>query len=468
VAGDDRQTEEIEASATQARATGRTRPVDTPFLTAGARLRGGRYVLERLLGRGGMAAVWLARDERLERPVAIKVLSDTLVADPGYLARFEREARVAAGLSHHALVRVFDYGAERGRPFLVMEYVAGGDLGERLAAGRLADPDRLARELLGALRHIHSAGVLHRDVKPQNVLLARDGGARLTDFGIAQPRDETSLTQTGMVIGTARYLAPEVLAGEPPTERSDLYSLGIVLTEANEARPGSPALVELIGSLRSNDAGARPESAAAALRMLGTPEVSAGEPEAPSVSAPTPQASTRRPRPDDRPVSLSRPAAIAALAATALAVVAVAVFAGGGDEPEPSQPAGERSAQNRPQAEDGAGSESNGEGRESQPQPAGGGNGHELNDRGYALINQGEYEEAIPVLERAVGALEGSEDITYAYALYNLGNALRLAGRPEDAIPILEARLEIPNQTEVVRSELRRARQDARGGNGDD
>jgi serine/threonine protein kinase len=436
-------------------------------LTAGARLRDDRYVLERQLGRGGMAAVWLARDERLERPVAIKVLSDTLVSDPGYLARFEREARVAAGLSHPNLVSVFDYGAEE-RPFLVMEYVSGGDLGERLAAARAPDPDVLARELLGALRYIHAAGVLHRDVKPQNVLLDRDEHARLTDFGIAQPRDATSLTQTGMVLGTVRYLAPEVLEGAPPSERSDLFSLGVVLAEANDARPGSLGLNELIESLRSSEPGARPESAADALRGLERPAASALEPTMRSTQGSGDQRPSEPSRAGDRPLGLSRPVAIAALAATIAAVLAVAVLTGGATDPEPMPPAAQTEAEEPGDGQQAA----DRDGEEGAPEPAADANGSALNDRGFELINQGRYEEAIPILERSVEALDGSgADLTYAYALYNLGNALRLAGRPEDAIPILEARLEIPNQTGTVRAELERARQDAadddRGGDDD-
>jgi tetratricopeptide (TPR) repeat protein len=429
-------------------------------------------VLERQLGRGGMAAVWLARDERLERPVAVKVLSDTLVADRGYLARFEREARVAAGLSHPNLVSVFDYGAEGERPFLVMEYVGGGDLGERLAVGRVPDPDRLARELLGALRYIHAAGVLHRDVKPQNVLLDRDEHARLTDFGIAQPRDATSLTQTGMVLGTARYLAPEVLEGAPPSERSDLYSLGVVLAEVNDARPSSSALDELIESLRARERSARPESAALALSELERPAGLAPEPTAPTAIGSTGQRPTDRASAGDRRPALSRPLAVGALAATAAGVLAVAVFAGGGTEPVPraAQSEGEAAGDGQRAADRNGQQEGSRE-----PAPSGNANGSALNDRGFELINQERYEDAIPILERAVEALEGTEGLTYAYALYNLGHALRLGGRPEDAIPVLEGRLEIPNQTGAVRAELERARQDAgdddrdgRGGGDDD
>ena len=192
-------------------------------------LLSGRYRLRRRLGHGGMAMVWLGFDERLERPVAIKVLSDTLASDKTYLERFRREARVAASLQHPNLVPIYDFGSG-DRPYLVMEYVEGGDLGVRLRGGDEPDPRVLAEQLLGALRHIHAAGVIHRDIKPNNVLVDSYGEARLTDFGIAQPADAISLTKTGEVIGTETYLAPEVLAGEPATVRSDLYALGVVLS----------------------------------------------------------------------------------------------------------------------------------------------------------------------------------------------------------------------------------------------
>ena len=188
-----------------------------------------RYRLERLLGRGGMASVWLGHDEMLDRPVAVKVLSDTIASDPGFLARFRREAKVAAGLSHPNLVGIYDYAEGDERPYLVMEFVPGEDLGSRLARGSQVDCGRLAEELLDAVAHIHGVGILHRDIKPQNIVITPDGGAKLIDFGIALPADATSLTQTGLILGTKRYAAPEVMDGEAASERSDLYSCGIVL-----------------------------------------------------------------------------------------------------------------------------------------------------------------------------------------------------------------------------------------------
>lgn len=219
-----------------------------------------------------MASVWLAHDERLGRPVAVKVISDTLAVDQQWLHRFEREARAAASVSHPHIVQVFDYSVRGDQPYLVMEYVPGGSLADRLSASethaQALDVEALAQALLDALAHIHDAGIVHRDVKPGNILLGTDGRARLTDFGIAQPKDATQLTQTGLVLGTLKYLAPEVLQGKPATVASDLYAAGVVLREAAGADlPG--ALANLISTLTAVTPEQRPTSAPAALELLG-------------------------------------------------------------------------------------------------------------------------------------------------------------------------------------------------------
>lgn len=275
-------------------------------LSAGAQLgEDGRYRLERLLGTGGMASVWLASDSRLEREVAIKVLADVLALDPDYVARFEREARVAAGLSHPHLVSIFDFSVHGTRPFLVLEYIAGGTLADRLrgARDRTWDPATLARELLDAIGYIHRAGIIHRDIKPANVLIGVDGRARLTDFGIAQPSGATSITSTGQVIGTQRYIPPEILAGHPANERSDLYACGVLLAEC--LTPGAPAqLRRLVELLTEQDAQRRPASAAAAIAVL-----QAG-PAATTRPLPLPPLATRhrtRRRTRTRPTVLARP-----------------------------------------------------------------------------------------------------------------------------------------------------------------
>jgi eukaryotic-like serine/threonine-protein kinase len=286
---------------------------------------GDRYRLERVIATGGMATVWLARDDELERDVAVKILSDVLAENKTYAERFRREARVAAGLSDPSLVRMFDYSGSAERPYLVMEYVAGGTLADRIAAGTAADVDaeRLARELLAALAAIHEAGVVHRDVKPSNVLLDDAGRAHMTDFGIAQPEDATQLTGTGEVIGTLKYMAPEVLAGQPATERSDLYALGVLLSETLSGRP-MPQLEALIDRLTATDPLERPASAVQAVSLLDS-----YEDRATTATVPIGAASA----PPSRVIELSARRVLAGLVALAIVggIVAVAVAGGGSD-----------------------------------------------------------------------------------------------------------------------------------------
>src|ERR687892_209294 len=195
---------------------------------------GGRYQLDSLLGVGGMAKVYLASDRVLERQVAVKVLSPPYAQDPSFVERFRREARSAARLSHPNIVAVFDSGSDADQPYLVMEYVAGQSLAELLARqGRLA-PRRaaeLAVQVCAALAAAHAQGLVHRDVKPANVLVGDDGQVKVADFGIAKAAATATLTGTGTVLGTAAYLSPEQAQGVPVDARSDLYSLGCVLYE---------------------------------------------------------------------------------------------------------------------------------------------------------------------------------------------------------------------------------------------
>jgi eukaryotic-like serine/threonine-protein kinase len=194
----------------------------------------GRYQLGSLLGVGGMARVYLASDRVLERQVAVKVLSPPYAQDPVFVERFRREARSAARLSHPNIVAVFDSGSDADQHYLVMEYVAGQSLAELLGRqGRLA-PRRaaeLAVEVCAALAAAHAQGLVHRDVKPANVLVGDDGQVKVTDFGIVKAAATATLTGTGTVLGTAAYLSPEQAQGGPVDARSDLYSLGCVLYE---------------------------------------------------------------------------------------------------------------------------------------------------------------------------------------------------------------------------------------------
>ena len=432
------------------------------LLVAGRRL-GDRYLLRRPLGHGGMAAVWLATDERLGRPVAVKVLSDTIAGDQEFLDRFRREARVAAGLQHPNLVQVYDFDAGN-RPYLVMEYIEGGDLAERFAERDTPPVERLARELLSALRHIHSHGVLHRAVKPHNVLIDAGGRVRLTDFGVAQPTDATSLTEAGKVIGTESYMAPEVRAGEPATERSDLYSTGVVLAEA--AREGAPAaLWSLIDRLSEELPARRPASATAALAMLeraATPVVHS-EPTEPFTPEPPPPSADRR-----RALALGA-LVVALIALAAIALVSLLSGGDGGDGGKGHTSSAQEKAADDSKSSNGERQTNADEGAAVPTATASGGtdvdaspSGAELNDQGFALTQEGRYDEAIPILQRAVDELAGGSDqITYGYALFNLAQALRLSGNPEDAIPLLEQRLEIPDQLPEVRAELAAAREEA-------
>ena len=188
---------------------------------------GGRYRLIEPLGHGAMSAVWLAEDSELERRVAVKLLSPT--ADR---ARFEREARAAAALSHPNLCALYDYGESGGKPFMVLEYLAGGSLEDRLKATlRLADDEvmRVAAEIAAGLAHAHGRGLVHRDLKPANVLFDSEGRAKIADFGIARMGTSGTLTEAGTVLGTASYISPEQAGGLPAGPSSDVYSFGVIL-----------------------------------------------------------------------------------------------------------------------------------------------------------------------------------------------------------------------------------------------
>jgi serine/threonine-protein kinase len=207
---------------------------------------GGRYELGHVLGRGGMAEVYLAHDTRLGRTVAVKTLRADLARDPSFQARFRREAQSAASLNHPAIVAVYDTGEDyidnTSIPYIVMEYVDGSTLRELLHSGRRLLPERSMEMTIGilqALEYSHRAGIVHRDIKPANVMLTRNGQVKVMDFGIARAMGDAgmTMTQTAAVIGTAQYLSPEQAKGEQVDARSDLYSTGCLLYELLTVRP---------------------------------------------------------------------------------------------------------------------------------------------------------------------------------------------------------------------------------------
>jgi eukaryotic-like serine/threonine-protein kinase len=324
-----------------------------------------RYTVERTLGRGGMATVELARDEQLGRRVAVKRLFASLAGDELFQTRFFREARMAAGLSHPNVVGVYDVGEEDGVPYIVMEYVDGETLAELMASGAPMDPDRavdLLLQICAGLEHAHAAGLVHRDIKPQNLLVRRDGVAKIADFGIAKTLQATQLTEAGTVLGTATYLAPEQAAGQRVTAAADIYSLGAVAYELLTGRP--PYRVESLADLAraqrepptplenvppelsravlgalSADPQARPPSAAVFAR-----ELAQASPDAPTERLPRRQvtAATEVVSPPGRTVHVSRPVlfVLAALLAVALVAggLALAFTDSGGESPAPTPP----------------------------------------------------------------------------------------------------------------------------------
>jgi eukaryotic-like serine/threonine-protein kinase len=198
-------------------------------------LLGNRYRLGERLAAGGMGSVYRAVDETLGRQVAVKALRRELADDPTFLERFRREARAAAALSHPGVAAIYDYGEVDGQPFIVMELVEGENLAERVAAGGplpWQEAFAIGEQVAAALAAAHAHGLVHRDVKPANIMLGRDGRAKVTDFGIAQAAQAATLTRTGMVLGSANYVAPEQAKGGHVGPAADLYSLGCVLFEA--------------------------------------------------------------------------------------------------------------------------------------------------------------------------------------------------------------------------------------------
>jgi eukaryotic-like serine/threonine-protein kinase len=467
-----------------------------------------RYRVVRHIANGGMASVWAAEDELLGRLVAVKVLSPAYAQDERANRRFLREARAGARLSDcRHVVTVFDIGEHDGRPFMVMEHVAGGTVADRLKRGR-AIPRSLAlrwlREAAEALDCAHRHDVVHRDVKPANLLIDEHGRLAVGDFGIATVATEASVTQTGQVLGTAAYISPEQARGEQATAASDRYSLACVAFElltgqrpyggeqaAMQARahveasvPSASAIADLpvavddvMRGALAKDPTRRP---ATATELLDALEDALDSDDFEPAGAPTavtaPVATQARPTTGSLRAQPARArrrwpglAALAALAIVAGAAIAIAAGSGGGGSPErttTSTAANKAKAKAKPKPKPAAAQPQ--QTQTQQPPPAEAAaqartdNPVALNNAGFSLIQQGKPSDAVAPLQRAVDAFrtqQRTSELDYAYALYNLGNALRLSGRAAQAIPYLEERLRISNfKRGIVKKELQTAR----------
>ncbi|WP_413451676.1 serine/threonine-protein kinase [Georgenia phoenicis] len=334
-----------------------------------------RYELTERIAVGGMGEVWRARDLLLGRTVAAKVLREDLLDDAASLARLRAEARNASGVVHPNVAVLLDYGEQDGGGFLVMEYVPGEPLSAVLERERTLPPHRLLpilAQCADGLHAAHEAGVVHRDVKPSNILVMADGTAKLTDFGISLGTGQPALTAAGMVMGTAQYLPPELAMGRPAQPAGDVYALGVIAYEALAGRrpftgtnqvdiamahvtdpvPPLPEHVpppvrELVAAMLAKDPAGRPASAQVVARRMGELATDDGVP--PAVATPAPPARQReRPAPRGR---WRRPtwAELAAdrrwltavgigLALAAVLALTLGTLALGGDQPGGSMP----------------------------------------------------------------------------------------------------------------------------------
>ena len=454
-------------------------PVETSILPP-------RYRSPKRVASGGMGEIYRATDDSLGRAVAIKLLAERYSRDEGVRRRFTREALAAARLSGEPhVITVFDVGEHEERPFIVMEYLSGGSLEERIrerGAQEVGQALEWLEQAATALDAAHRHGVVHRDVKPANLLLDRSDNVHVADFGIASAAGMDSLTLTGTVLGTAGYLAPEQAQGEQTTPASDRYSLAVVAFEllsgrrpfendsitaeaAAHVHAPVPAIAEICESLPeqldpvfrqalAKDPARRFETAADFVAALRAALVAAAG-ETRILHPPAPWVSTvsRRRRVGRRAPII----ALLALAAVGGAVAAI-VLTGGGEKPKatPQQARTVTTVVTQGTTVQTTVTTS------ASPPPAPPGpaslSGPALNDAGYSKMKAGDYAGAVPLLRQAVAKLSGVGYPTEAYANYNLGYTLLQLGSCGEAIPYLEQAKQLEPQRHEPKDALQRAR----------
>ena len=453
-----------------------------------------RYAGAQPVGRGGMGEIFRATDTMLGRAVAIKVLDDRYARDESVRARFTREALAVARLSGNPhIVTIYDVGEAGGRPFIVMEYLGGGSLEQRLRE-QGAQPPAQALDWLeqaaAALDAAHREGIVHRDVKPANLLFDRHGRVHVADFGIASAAGTNSLTQTGTVLGTAAYLAPEQAMGEQTSAASDIYSLGIVAFELLTGRrpyEGSSVAAEaaahVTGELPSvcdynpqlpcelDPVFAKALAKHPRERYASAAEFIAALRASLANAAGTTQIVAPRSRPvapPGRRRGLLLPLLAVLVAAVAGVIAAVALTHGGSKNAVPPPAKASVSVKTVVTTAPGQTVVTT---VQQQPQPTSTSTPATtssstsvntsdpvaLNNQGWYDIQHGNYNAALPLLQQAVQELQGGNDLTTAYANYNLGITLIALGRCSEAVPYLNVAKAIEPDRHEVHDALKQA-----------
>jgi len=436
-----------------------------------------RYRGPRLIGRGGMGEIYRATDETLGRAVAVKVLAERYAGDESVRERFTREALAAARLSGRPnIVTIFDVGEAGGRPFIVMEYLGGGSLDEKLREGPVAPGQAVVwlRQAANALDAAHAEGVVHRDVKPGNLLLDRDGTLHVADFGIASAAGMDSMTKTGTVIGTAGYLSPEQAQGDRASPASDRYALGIVAWELltgsrpfegdtaaaeaaahvhadvpriSEARPDLPAELDAVfDRALAKDPGARYGSAAELVADLDAALHDAA-PATQVIAAAPPRREPRTP-----PIRTSRPSwlvpALVLLALVGAGLVLAAAIASRDDGGGAGVSNAQATTVVRTVTAQGETQQVTVTAREqttSAPPPKASAGlsvsqARALQDESTQAMSGGDWERALSLAQQALPALRGRDTTYEGYANFNIGNSLAHLGRCDEAMPYLDRR----------------------------